>query len=190
MSNINVTPGSGAVVATETIGGADYQKVKIFGAEVGSTSTLGVNPDRSINVSVIGTVGASIIGTMPVVQSGTVISSISGALTLYAPVASLVSGVTSIITSTSQTSVVTTAPGAQRNYITQITVTNGAAVGTFVDVMDGSNVLYSGYAAASGGGYALSFPAPLKQANTVTSLDVKVRTQASVIAAISGFTAA
>lgn len=220
-SNINVTEGSGKVVGTEDIGGVQYQKIKLVGGETGSTSVLGVNPDRSISVSVIGvptvnvtgkssvsgTVGASVIGTVPVTQSGTFASSIQGVasvfqagawtasvvggpITLYAPTASYVSGVTSIITSTSQTSVLATAPGAQRNYITQVLVTNAAVTGTFVDLMDGPNVIYSGYAAASGGGFSMSFPVPLRQSNTVTSLDVKVRTQASVIAAISGFTAA
>lgn len=219
-ANISVTEGVGKTVSTEDIGGVQYQKIKVVGGETGSTSVLGVNPDRSIFVSVLGrpsisgrvdasivgtvpvtqagtfvasvsgTAGASVIGTVPVVQSGTHTVSVSGIVTPYAPTASFVSGVTSIITSTSQTSVLATAPGAQRNYITQVLVTNAAVTGTFVDLMDGPNVIYSGYAAASGGGFALSFPVPLRQSNSVTSLDVKVRTQASVIAAVSGFTAA
>lgn len=173
MSNIPVTPGSGAIVSTETISGVDYQRIKVIGAETGSTSVMGVNPDRSINVSVVGTVSTTFAGTV----------------TTISPPTSLISGVTSIITSTNQTSVVTTAPSAQRNYITQVLITNGAAAGTFVDIMDGSNVLYSGFAAATGG-FSLSFPTPLKQANTVTSVDVRPRVQASIIAAISGYTAA
>lgn len=220
-SNINVTEGSGKVVGTEDIGGVQYQKIKLVGGETGSTSVLGVNPDRSMNVSVIGiptvnvtgkssvsgTVGASAIGTVPVTQSGVSATSIQGVASvfqagtwitsiittqvgLYAPTASFVSAVTSVITSTSQTSVLATAPGAQRNYVTQVLITNGAATGTFVDIMDGPNVIYSGYAAANGGGYALSFTVPLKQNNTVQSVDIKARTQASIIAAMSGYTGA
>ena len=212
---MNVTEGSGKTVGTEDIGGVQYQKIKLVGGETGSTSVLGVNPDKSISVSVIGvptfnvtgkssvsgTVGASVIGTVPITQSGQVIASvlqtgtwvtsvIGGPIALYAPTASFVSAVTSVITSTSQTSVLATAPGAQRNYITQMLITNGAATGTFVDVLDGPNVIYSGYAAANGGGFALTFPVPLKQNNLVQSVDIKARAQASVIAAMSGYTAA
>lgn len=52
--NLNVTPGVGKVVATEELSGVNYQKIKLVGGETGSTSVLGVNPDRSINVSVLG----------------------------------------------------------------------------------------------------------------------------------------
>lgn len=196
MSNIDVTPGSGKTVSTETVGSVEYQRVKIVGGETGSTSVMGVTPDGSIKVSVIGTIGVS--GTVNLgTQSGSVVGfqggtrTISGSvLTMFAPVASFVSAVTSVITSTSQTSVLATAPGAQRNYITQMLITNGALAGTFVDVMDGPNVIYSGYAAASGGGFSASFVPALKQTNTVQSVDIKVRTQASIIAAMSGYTAA
>lgn len=204
--SVPITPGSGASsVAAEIISGLNYQTIKLAGGETGSTSMLSVTPDGALKVSVLGgmvssvsgTVGASVIGVVPMVQSGTVISSISGAVqasvqgivNIFAPFASMVSGVTSIVTSTSQTSVLATAPGGQRNYITNITITNGAAVGTFVDVMDGPSVIYSGYAAASGGGFSPSFPTPLRQNNATTSVDIKATTQASIKAAINGFTA-
>jgi hypothetical protein len=101
-SNIPITPGSGASsVATEQIGNNQYQIIKLVGAETGSTSTLGITPDGSAKVSVIGivqafiaggsiatsatanqsisgTVGASIIGTVPVTQSGAFVASVSG----------------------------------------------------------------------------------------------------------------
>ena len=53
-NNVNVTEGSGKTVGTEDIGGVQYQKIKLVGGETGSTSVLGVNPDKSISVSVIG----------------------------------------------------------------------------------------------------------------------------------------
>lgn len=204
MSNIDVSQGSGKTVSTETISSVEYQRIKIVGGETGSTSVLGITPDGSMKVSVIGTinvsqtnnssvsgtVGASVIGTVPVTQSGSWSASIMGGpVTIYAPVTSLVSGITSIVTSTSQTSVLATAPGGQRNYITHILVTNAASVGSFVDIMDGPNVIYSGFAAAGGGGFASSFPAPLRQSNTVLSVDMKAGTQASIKTAIVGFTA-
>lgn len=189
MSNfIQVTEGSGKNVATDTVATIDYQQIKLVDGRTGSIVGMVVNGDGSLNASIVGR--PSVSGTLNVIQTGTWVSSVvGGPISLYAPSASLVSGVTSIITSTSQTSVLTTAPGAQRNYVTQILVTNAATTATFVDIMDGPNVLYSGYAAANGGGFSATFPAPLKQANTITSLDTKVRTQASVIVAISGFTA-
>jgi hypothetical protein len=250
-NNIDVTPGTGKTVATEEIGTTQYQKIKVVGGETGSTSVWGITPDGSAKVSVIGTVntalistnasiitvgtavanqsvsgtvGASIIGTVPVVQSGTVISSISGnvgasiigtvpvtqagswtqsvvgsvsinsvigAITVYAQPDSFVSGVTSILTGTSAASVIA-APGASlRNYITQITVTNAAATAAIVDIKDsGANVLHSGYAAASGGGFTATFPVPLKQLTTNASIDAVPRSQASIIVAASGYKAA
>lgn len=76
-SNIPITPGSGAAsVATEQIGNNQYQIIKLVGAETGSTSTLGITPDGSAKVSVVGTVtvtgtiGASVLGHAPVVIVG------------------------------------------------------------------------------------------------------------------------
>lgn len=84
---IPITDGQGqSSVATEQIGTVKYQQIKIIGGETGSTSVMGVNPDRTISVSVVGavqitgsvvalangnqsisgTVGASVIGTVPV----------------------------------------------------------------------------------------------------------------------------
>lgn len=188
---IPISQGSGqSSIASEKAGNNDYQQVEIYGA--GGASVLGISPDGSIKVSVLS--GANFVvagGSVAAIQSGTRTTSIVGTvITNYAPTASFVSGVTSVISSTSQTSVLATAPGAQRNYVTNILVTNGAAVGTFVDIMDGPNIIYSGYAAASGGGFSATLPTPLRQSNTVQSLDMKARTQASIITAMSGYTAA
>ncbi len=77
MTNIDVTQGSGKTVSTETIGGAEYQRVKIIDGTASGTTPLKVNADGSLNlalttVSVMNTmpssmlVGASIIGLTPV----------------------------------------------------------------------------------------------------------------------------
>jgi hypothetical protein len=213
-----VTGGTGtASVATEVVGGNSFQQIEVYGA--GGGSVLGINPDGSIKASIIGiptvtfsgspsisgavtlvgntippgsvsgTVGASVIGTVPVTQGGNIV--ISGSvLTLYAPTASLVSGVTSVITGTSSVQVLAPAAGGQRNYITNLLVTNGAAVGTFVNLYDAGQVIYSGYAAASGGGFALAFPVPLKQSSISGNLSAGAITQASIVVAANGFTAA
>src|ERR1043165_2905071 len=97
-NNISVTEGSGKTVASEDIGGFQYQKVKLVGGETGSTSVLGVTPDGAMKVSVLsgfyssvsGTIGASVIGTVPVTQAGPLV--IAGSVLAYmAPTASLVS---------------------------------------------------------------------------------------------------
>jgi len=94
-----------------------------------------------------------------------------------------ISGVTASITGTANTSVIA-APGAGlRNYITHILVTNGhATVGTYVQIKDGTTVIYDGFAAAAGGGWSATFPKPLRltantalqAANVTTGSDTKV----------------
>lgn len=44
---IRVSPGSGATVATEIIGGANYQQIKVVDGTPGSTNTWTINPDGS-----------------------------------------------------------------------------------------------------------------------------------------------
>lgn len=247
---VPITGGSGSSsIAAELVGSTSYQQIEVYGG--GGSSVLGINPDGSIKVSVIGnifiggsvltvgtvaanqsvsgtvgasiignipvvvqgsvatviiggsiltsstanqsvsgTVGASVIGTIPVTQSGAWTTSVvGGPVTLYAPTTSLVSGVTSIMTGTASVLVLAAAAGGQRNYVTQILVTNGAATATFVDVVDNGAIIYSGYAAASGGGFSASFPAPLRQPSTVSALYTATRAQASVIVSMSGYTA-
>lgn len=171
--------GSVGLVGTPSISGA----VTVVGTPSisGAVTIVG-------NASVSGTVGASVIGTVPVTQAGPFV--ISGSILGYmAPLASLVSGVTSVITSTSITAVLASAPGGQRNYITNIIATNAAATGTFVDIRFGTTVVYSGFAGASGGGFVASFPTPLAQSSISAVVDMQTSAQASVKVAISGFTA-
>lgn len=93
---VPITYGTGqASIAGDLAGGNIYQQIKVYDGTLGSTAALIVNADGTANVrisgsvltaggtftgSVSGTVGASIIGTVPVVQSGTVITSISGTI--------------------------------------------------------------------------------------------------------------
>lgn len=111
-------------------------------------------------------------------------------VTPYQFPSSLVSGVTSVITGTASVQVLAPAAASQRNYITNVLVTNAAAVGTTVQLFDGGNVIYAGYAAASGGGFAVSFPSPLKQSSIAGNLSALSTVQASVFVSASGYTAA
>ncbi len=93
MTDVPITFGTGqASVATERIGNRDFQIIKVVGGEVGSTSVWGINPDRSAQVSVVGTVsvtltgnpsisgtvGASVIGSVPVKGTQAVGATLSG----------------------------------------------------------------------------------------------------------------
>lgn len=63
--SVPITPGSGATsVAAEAVGGLNYQQIEVYGK--GGASVLGINPDGSINASIIGLQGASVSGTVNV----------------------------------------------------------------------------------------------------------------------------
>lgn len=83
-NNIDVTPGTGKTVATEDLGGAQYQKIKVVGGQIGSTSVLGVNPDGSINASIIGLPTFLIGGSIAAVVTSNPNQSVSGAITFPA----------------------------------------------------------------------------------------------------------
>ncbi len=174
--SVAVTPGTGASsVAAELVGGLNYQQIEVYGA--GGASTLGISSDGSLKVSVLGsvTVNPHVVGLTSIIS-------------MLAPKASIISGVTSVMTQTTPTSVLTAAGTSIKNYITHIICTNAAAVGTFVDIKDGGgNVMYSGYAAASGGGFSSSINPPLV-GSANKSVDAAPRTQASVIVAMTGYT--
>ena len=180
-----------------TDGSAQVSVVGTLFASVSGTigaSIVGLTPVNIIGASsVSGTVGASIIGLAPVTingQVGTQITSVvGGPISLFAPTASFISGITSVMTGTGQTSVLVAAGTSIKNYITHIICTNGATAGTFVDIKDGGgNVLYSGFAAANGGGFS-SYIYPPLVGSANKSVDAQPRAQASIIVAMTGYTA-
>lgn len=208
MSNINVTPGTGKTVATETIGGIEYGQVKIIDGAVGSSSVLAfVNAGTAIPVSIMGVakvsftggsssvVGvvsvSSIVGSLP---AGTAliggITSVAGTVTTYAQPDSYVSGSPSIIVTTASIQVLPAPGSALRNYVTNILVTNAGLVAATVNIVDVGNVIYSGYAAASGGGFSATLPVPLKQPTANIGLYAATSATTSVIVAVSGYKAA
>lgn len=185
VGNVNIT-----ITSVATVGGV---------LPVAFTTTTSPGAD-SVNIAAIeSTSGGS--GTFPL-PTGTFVyngsnwdrargnSSIGALVTPYSFPTALISGVTSVITGTSSVQVLAPAATAQRNYITNILVTNAAAVGTSVQLLDGGNVIYAGFAAASGGGFAVSFPAPLRQSSIAGNLSALSTVQASVFVSASGYTAA
>lgn len=80
----------------------------------------------------------------------------------------LVSGKSTDITNTSDTAVIAAQGAGVKMYITHIVVSNShATVGTWVNIKDGSTILYTVYAAPAGGGASITLPVPLPvSANT------------------------
>lgn len=109
----------------------------------------------------------------------------------YANPENFVSGaITSAMTGTTSTSLIA-APGAGRNYITQITVSNSHATqGTDVIIQDGNGgtTLYTIPAAAVYGGAVVVFPTPLRQPTVTTAIYcANVTTGASTKVSASGY---
>lgn len=82
------------------------------------------------------------------------------------------------------------AVGSVKHYITHFSAMNAhATVGTWVYLKDGSTVIYSGYCAAGGGGFAATFPTPIAgTANTAINV-ANATTGAATRVNVSGYQA-
>lgn len=166
-------PVSGTVTASNTAGdvahdGADSgNPVKVGGKAVNAEPTAVANNDRANFITDL--VGKQIV--LP-----------------YCNPENLISGKTSDITGTSDTSLIAAQGSGVRIYVTSIMVTNShATVGTWVNVKDGSTTIYTGYAAPVGGGFVVPLPTPLKlTANTALNVACET-TGANVRASAIGY---
>lgn len=69
MTDINITPGTGKTVSTETISGSEYQRIKIIDGAVGSSSVLSlVNNGLHVPVSIMGIPNVNIQGNGSVIS--------------------------------------------------------------------------------------------------------------------------
>lgn len=102
--------------------------------------------------------------------------------------ANFIKGATAAITDTTRTAVITAQGEGVKIYVTHILVTNGDAdTGTLVTIEDGTTALYSGYAAAAGGGFSITLPVPLVgSANTALNATCGT-TGATVYVSASGY---
>ena len=100
-------------------------------------------------------------------------------------------GVTAAITGTSATEVIAAQAAGIRTYITSITVTNShATVSTLVEIRDvTTTVMFRGYALAAGGGFAITFPAPLTGTAATAVNAYNITTGSNTYVCISGFKA-
>lgn len=100
-----------------------------------------------------------------------------------------VNGTTAAITDTTSTSIIASAGGSIRNCVSAVIVTNShATVGTFVKILDGSTIIWEGYAAAAGGGFSSSFAIPLRGTAATAVNCQPVTTGANVICSAAGYT--
>lgn len=187
--------GAVTIVGTPSISGT-VNVAGLQGASISGTVQISGNPSISGTVNIAG--NPSISGTVNIgTQSGSVVgfqggpwsvSVAGGFVTPLAPKASWVSAVTSVLTGTGLTSMLIAGGGSIKNYVSHILVTNAAVTGTFVDFKDGGgNVIYSGFAAASGGGFSSNINPPIP-GSANKSVDIQPRAQASIIAVVSGYT--
>lgn len=199
-NQIQVTEGSGKSVGTETINNVDYGLVKIIDGKVGSTSVLSfVNNGTAIPVSMMGAISlnatsvfsaTSILGTVPVTQTGIWnINSVIGAMPMYAQSADYVFGAPSVLTTTASIQILANPGGSLRNYVTNILVTNGGTVAATVNIVDVGQVIYSGYAAALGGGFSATLVTPLRQPTNGIGLYAASNAVTSIIVSASGYKA-
>ncbi len=122
------------------------------------------------------------------VTLGTALAAGIDSIMPYTLPASLVRGSTSAITGTSDTSVIAAGGSGVRNYITSLSIINShATVGTVVELKTATTVIWRGYAGPNGGGFAITFPAPLRGGSNEAINCAAVTTGANVYCSAAGF---
>jgi hypothetical protein len=185
MANFDFTEGTGAVGASDEIGGVHYPRVKLTWGASGIANDA--NASTPLPVQTGATIKAA--STPPVVGDAAIVVSVSPNSPGVISADASISGISPALTSTSDFPILA-APGAGlRNYITHIMVANAHAdVGTLVLVKDGSNTIYAAPAAPAFGGASLTLPVPLRQPQLNTAINVQCSsTGANVVVAVSGY---
>lgn len=169
-------PVSGTVTASNTAGnvahdGVDSGNPLKIGARARSTDIGAVAPDDRTDL--IADLAGKLI-TLP-----------------YSIPENSLSGVTAAITGTSDTAVIAAQGVGVRICVTSLMVTNShATVGTVVEIKDNTTVVWRGYAAPAGGGFAIAFPKPLRLAANVALNAANVTTGSNTYVAAAGYKAA
>ncbi len=170
-SQFQITEGSGKNIATHSISESTTKEIQRIELNNSSGTEIG-NATTPVQVSLANS-GANAIGiSTTLVPSG----------------GTLVKGTTAAITDTTSTSVISAGAGSIKTYITSILVTNShATVGTFVKILDGASIIWEGYAAAVGGGFASHFPVPIVGSAATAVNAQPVTTGSNVIVSIAGY---
>jgi len=206
MTNVPITYGSGqASIAGDTVGVTTYQQIKVVDGTVGGSTPLIVNSDGTLNArisgsvlsagstfngSVSGTVGASILGIVPVqLSNSSVIAVIQGSVAVAGTVTALASGNQSV-SGTVGASIIGTVPVTQGGPINaSVSGTVGASIiGTVpVNIVAGgstgsvaANIQGSIATVIIGGSIAASFTPPANQSVSGT-VQTDVRSSVAVV---------
>jgi hypothetical protein len=125
------------------------------------------------------------------VSLGTKLDGANDSVSPFALPSSYIYGATAKIEDTNAAALFASAGGSLRNYVTSLVVTNSdATVGTVVEIRDGTvTVMFRGYAAPAGGGFAIAFPTPLR-GSAATAVNVYcITTSSEVYVSATGYTA-
>ena len=183
--NVEITAGSGTSVGTDDVSGVHYQRVKLTDGTADSSTAI---PGGANGLYVQGqvahdgaaagnplAVGAKAVNALPAAVANAdaaalITDLVSRLITLpYANPENCIVGHSGKVEDTTATNVIATDSGASLKwYVTSIMVTNSdATVGTLVTIEDDEGTptkLWEGWAAAAGGGFAISFPVPVPTA--------------------------
>ena len=200
VDNIAITPGTGATVATDEIGGFHFQRVKTTWGPDGTGNDVDVASGKPLPTQIRHSDGTIVtdatgikISTSSLVAFGQGTAAASQPVVLasdqFPIAANMVSGTTAAMTATTSTLVLASPGAGLRNYITQITVTNAhATIGTDILIQDGSTTIYVIPAAPAWGGAVVSFPTPLRQPTLATAINAQnFITGANTKVSISGW---
>lgn len=122
-------------------------------------------------------------------QAQRIITDLVGKLIVlpYANPENFLNGTTAAITDTTSTSVIASAGGSLRNYVTACAATNShASVDTFVKILDGSTIIWEELA-MHGQGWNMTFPTPLRGTAATAVNAQMVTTGANVIVSCTGY---
>jgi len=191
--NIDVTPGTGKTVATDDVGGAQYQQVKINIGADGVATPLNAGAGAVASGTLRTTLGSDdpAVVSLAALQAAAVSTGPVLAPTAATPIKG---AITTAMTGTTSTSLLAAPGAATYNYITTIIVSNASStVGTNVLLQDGSGgtTMMTIPAAVNYGGAVITLPVPLKQTTANTALYVQNETTgSSTKVSVVGYTGA
>lgn len=191
--NIDVTPGTGKTVATDDVGGAQYQQVKVNIGADGVATPLNAGAGAVASGTLRTTLGSDdpAVVSLAALQAAAVSTGPVLAPTAATPVKG---AITTAMTGTTSTSLLAAPGAATYNYITTIIVSNASStVGTNVLLQDGSGgtTMMTIPAAVNYGGAVITLPVPLKQTTANTALYVQNETTgSSTKVSVVGYTGA
>ncbi len=182
--SIPISTGSGqASVAAEAVSGLQYQQIEVLGQ--GGASTLGINPDRSINVSVLGVIPVS--GSVFTVISS--VAAAEGFIRVVPPVGATVQGVADLQVVLGASVTAIAAQGASVfTYITGVQVTNFGPASVLVKFAGGLGSTLGWTIAPAGGGSNIVYQTGLKTGAN-SAFTASINGTASVLVSAQGFTA-